>query len=233
MGNKLQNLVQTQRQLLRDVSHELRSPLARLQIGLALAERAAPEQQQAWWPKLVQEGKRLDKLIDEILVLARMQEEAHQPEQVNLPQFLQELKEDCLLLFPHQRIQITCPQELNLLVAKQPLRRALDNLLRNALRFNPSTCPVELKLELEDCNQRVNISIRDQGPGVSPELLSQLTQPFKRAPNQPSPGYGLGLSIAASAAAQLQGRLDLTNHPHTGFIANLNWPVQKLTPSQT
>jgi signal transduction histidine kinase len=79
MGARLQSLIGSQRQLLRDVSHELRSPLARLRIALALAERAKPEQREALWPRLTRECDRLEDLISEILVLARVDADRRMP----------------------------------------------------------------------------------------------------------------------------------------------------------
>lgn len=224
MGQRLQDMINSQRQLLRDVSHELRSPLARLQVGLALAERAPAEKQHELWPKLVLECGRLDALIDEILVLARMEQDSPQAERINLSALLQELREDCLLLAPGQQIDIDCPDALELWLAKAFLQRALDNLLRNALRFNPPGTAIEIRVL--QTQEQLSIGIRDHGPGVSEDLLGQLTHPFIRAQGQQSEGYGLGLSITERAVRQLKGELVLANHPEGGFVASILLPVR-------
>jgi len=225
MGQRLQTMLTSQRQLLRDVSHELRSPLARLQVGIALAERASKEKQEALWPKLTLECQRLDALIDEILVLARMEQETPDPEKVELCDLLQELQGSCELLSPDQKIKLDCPPAIHLNLAKNLLLSALDNLLRNALRFNPKNCPIELTVS--QTAELLTISIRDYGPGVSEDLLIKMTQPFIRAPDQQAEGYGLGLTITERAIEQLGGKLILANHPEKGFIARVQLPYIK------
>lgn len=222
MGQRLQNMLNSQRQLLRDVSHELRSPLARLQVGLALTERAPAQKQQEFWPKLALECERLDTLINEMLVLARMEQETPKPESFELCALLHELQDDCAFFTPEQQIQLNCPTPVNLNLAKSLLQRALDNLLRNAVRFSPADKPVEIQVVLH--SNKLVITIRDHGPGVNDSLLSQLTQPFVREKNQQTTGYGLGLTITERAVHQLGGQLSLANHRHGGFIATIELP---------
>ncbi len=223
MGQRLQGMLSSQRQLLRDVSHELRSPLARLQVGLALAERASDEKRQELWPRLVQECERLDSLIDEILTLARVTREQPSPEQICLRQLLQELQEDAGLLAPDQQVDVHCPENLTLFADSKMLARALDNLLRNALRFNPSGTPVELAA-IRQPGQGILLQVRDHGPGVPDGLLEDLVAPFVRAGGQDANGYGLGLTITQRCVEQLGASLTLENHPEGGFVASILVP---------
>lgn len=224
MGQRLQGMLNSQRQLLRDVSHELRSPLARLQVGLALAERATGEKREQLWPRLNHECQRLDELIDEILALARVAGEQLSLEPVPLRPLLEELASDASLLAPEQHIQLHCPQQLTLQTDARVLQRALDNLLRNALRFNPVGQPVQVTAtSLPD--HKVQLQVRDYGPGAPLELLEQLTEPFVRASEQNASGYGLGLTIALRCIEQLGGSLHLTNHPEGGFVASIHVPI--------
>lgn len=223
MGQRLQGMLSSQRQLLRDVSHELRSPLARLQVGLALAERASDEKRQELWPRLVQECERLDSLIDEILTLARVTREQPSPEQICLRQLLQELQEDAGLLAPDQQVDVHCPENLTLFADSKMLARALDNLLRNALRFNPSGSPVELAA-IRQPGQGILLQVRDHGPGVPDGLLEDLVAPFVRAGGQDANGYGLGLTITQRCVEQLGASLTLENHPEGGFVASILVP---------
>ncbi|WAG77550.1 HAMP domain-containing histidine kinase [Metapseudomonas furukawaii] len=222
MGQRLQGLISSQRQLLRDVSHELRSPLARLRVALALAERAEPEQREALWPRLGQECDRLEALISEILALARLDAEPGARHPIALRQVLEKLREDARLLAPEQEIRLDCEGDPQLEGWPDMLERALDNLLRNALRFNPPGAPVEVTVTQEP--ERLRISVRDHGPGVAAEYLAQLGEPFFRAPNQTGAGHGLGLAIARRAAERHGGGLTLGNHPEGGFIATLELP---------
>lgn len=222
MGQRLQGLISSQRQLLRDVSHELRSPLARLRVALALAERAEPKQREALWPRLGQECDRLEALISEILALARLDAEPGARHPIALRQVLEKLREDARLLAPEQEIRLDCEGNPQLEGWPDMLERALDNLLRNALRFNPPGAPVEVTVTQEP--ERLRISVRDHGPGVAAEYLAQLGEPFFRAPNQTGAGHGLGLAIARRAAERHGGGLTLGNHPEGGFIATLELP---------
>ncbi len=224
MGARLQSLIGSQRQLLRDVSHELRSPLARLRIALALAERASPEERERLWPRLTRECDRLEALISEILVLARVDADNASAEEVDLNPLLKSLQKDAQLGAPDQVVQLTADPELALKGWPTMIERAVDNLLRNAQRFNPQGQPIELHARRH--GERILISVRDHGPGVEAEHLSQLGEPFYRAPGQAAQGHGLGLAIARRAAERHGGSLILANHPDGGFIASIDLPLE-------
>jgi two-component system OmpR family sensor kinase len=228
MGARLQSLIGSQRQLLRDVSHELRSPLARLRIALALAERAGPEERQKLWPRLGRECDRLEALISEILVLARLDADFGSAEPVDLDAILHHLQSDAQLSAAEQQVRVEVHDELALQGWPDMLERALDNLLRNALRFNPAGKPIDVQALRE--GDRLLISVRDHGPGVAAEHLPQLGEPFYRAPGQTAPGYGLGLAIAKRAAERHGGHLNLANHPQGGFVASLDLPLEPIIP---
>ncbi|QXH74531.1 HAMP domain-containing histidine kinase [Pseudomonas atacamensis] len=223
MGARLQSLIGSQRQLLRDVSHELRSPLARLRIALALAERANPLEREKLWPRLTRECDRLEALISEILVLARVDADNASAEEVDLNALLATLQKDAQLSSPEQPVRLQAEPQLNLKGWPTMIERAVDNLLRNAQRFNPSDQPIELHAARQ--GERIVISVRDHGPGVQTEHLSQLGEPFYRAPGQSAAGHGLGLAIAKRAAERHGGTLTLANHPQGGFVASLELPL--------
>nr|WP_274706109.1 MULTISPECIES: HAMP domain-containing sensor histidine kinase [unclassified Pseudomonas] len=223
MGARLQSLIGSQRQLLRDVSHELRSPLARLRIALALAERANPEEREKLWPRLTRECDRLEALISEILVLARVDADNASAEEVDLNALLGALQKDAQLGSPEQTVRLEAEPQLNLKGWPTMIERALDNLLRNAQRFNPPEQPIDLQAWRQ--GERIVISVRDHGPGVQAEHLSQLAEPFYRAPGQTAAGHGLGLAIAKRAAERHGGTLTLANHPQGGFVASLELPL--------
>jgi len=223
MGARLQSLISSQRQLLRDVSHELRSPLARLRIALALAERASPEEREKLWPRLTRECDRLESLISEILTLARVDADQASAEHVELNALLNNLQKDASLSAPEQPVQLNAEPGLALSGWPTMIERAVDNLLRNAQRFNPPGQPIELTAQRE--GEHITLSVRDHGPGVAEEHLAQLGEPFFRAPGQTAAGHGLGLAIARRAAERHGGRLTLANHPDGGFIAALELPL--------
>lgn len=224
MGARLQSLIGSQRQLLRDVSHELRSPLARLRVALALAERAEPQQRAALWPRLTRECDRLEDLISEILELARVDAEQAHPEPVDLPALLGSVCKDAQLAAPKQDIRWTVAPQVSVQGWPTLIERAVDNLVRNALRFNPEGKPIELMAEQEA--RGVVVSVRDHGPGIAPEHLAQLGEPFFRAPGQTAAGHGLGLAIARKAVERHGGVLELSNHAQGGFEARLVLPAE-------
>ncbi|MBX8533520.1 HAMP domain-containing histidine kinase [Pseudomonas cichorii] len=228
MGARLQSLIGSQRQLLRDVSHELRSPLARLRIALALAERAEPAEREKLWPRLGRECDRLEALISEILALARLDADFGSPEPVELGSMLQRLKNDTQLDDEPQNIRVQVQDNLQLQGWPDMLERAVDNLLRNALRFSPPGQPIDV--QAVRVGNHVQLSVRDRGPGVAAEHLSQLGEPFYRAPGQTAPGHGLGLAIAKRAAERHGGSLTLGNHPEGGFLATLEIPLEPVNP---
>ncbi|MCF5827322.1 sensor histidine kinase, partial [Pseudomonas syringae] len=229
MGARLQTLIGSQRQLLRDVSHELRSPLARLRIALALAERAEPAEREKLWPRLGRECDRLEALISEILALARLDADFGGPEPVNLDELLHRLKHDTHLDGAEQNIRVEVHSGLQLQGWPDMIERALDNLLRNALRFNVPGQSIDL--QAVQVGDHVRLSVRDHGPGVAAEHLAQLGEPFYRAPGQSTPGHGLGLAIAKRAAERHGGSLILGNPPDGGFVATLDLPLEPVIPS--
>lgn len=229
MGARLQSLIGSQRQLLRDVSHELRSPLARLRIALALAERATPEERETIWPRLTKECDRLEALISEILALARLDADPGAPTRIDMPSIFQQLEDNARIVSPAQRIETRMNADIELLGWPDMLERALDNLLRNALRFNPEGQPIELNARRE--GDSALLSIRDHGPGVDQAHLAQLSEPFFRAPGQTTAGHGLGLAIARRAAERHGGELLLDNHPDGGFVASLKLPLGSTAPT--
>ncbi len=224
MGARLQSLIGSQRQLLRDVSHELRSPLARLRIALALAERSGAEERERLWPRLTRECDRLEALISEILTLARVDADQASAEEVDLNALLTILQKETVLGSPQQPVQLDVEPALSLRGWPTMIERALDNLLRNAQRFNPEGQAIEVLARRQ--GERIEISVRDHGPGVDAGHLAQLGEPFFRAPGQTAAGHGLGLAIARRAAERHGGNLVLANHPEGGFVARLDLPLE-------
>ena len=133
------------------------------------------------------------------------------------------MRKDALLSAPEQEVRLQAQAGLTLQGWPTLIERAVDNLLRNALRFNPAGQPIEISAEREQ--DRIVLTVRDHGPGVAAEYLAQLGEPFFRAPGQQAAGHGLGLAIARKAAERHGGSLVLANHPQGGFVARLELPV--------
>jgi signal transduction histidine kinase len=132
------------------------------------------------------------------------------------------VRKDAQLSAPEQDVKLEAQPGLTLQGWPTLIERAVDNLVRNALRFNPQGQPIEISAQREP--GQIVLSVRDHGPGVAPEHLAQLGEPFFRAPGQEAAGHGLGLAIARKAAERHGGSLVLENHPQGGFVARLELP---------
>ncbi len=224
-----------QEDLLHDVSHELRAPLARLQVGVALAELAAPNN--AAIAKMHTQCERMNALIQRILEYSRLQSATQASAQcaafeepntktiapINLQTLLVQVADDITFEFSDTVVSVY-GNDHPAHVRGDPnlLQSALENLMRNACKHTPPKTPVELHLTHGD--KTWQLTVRDYGPGVT-EDPNNLLKPFYRAGGQMhTEGFGLGLSIAARAIKALGGTLVLTNHPEGGLEATINLP---------
>ncbi len=220
MANYVEDTLTAQQRLLQDVSHELRAPLARLQVAAGLAEQRLGEGD-ATAARINQECERLDGLIGEILSLSRLDRTDPGGETFQLQRALEELVADARFTHPQRQITLEVePAGLQLAVNPLLLQRSLGNCLSNALKYTPVESPVELRASR--VRGGLEIRLRDHGPGVSDELLQRMTEPFVRGSGGHGDGYGLGLSIARRALERLGGRLSQRNHPDGG-LEQLLW----------
>ena len=228
MAERLRSLLESQRQLLRDVSHELRSPLARLQIALGLARRPNANLEQEF-DRIEQETQRLDELIGEILSLSRLEDPSHEliAEQVNLEELLETLAENARVEAEPRLVRVELQVAAALCVEgdRELLFRAIENVVRNAVRFAPEGSAVELSARAQ--GERAVVRVVDHGPGVPPELLEGIFEPFFRvghARDRDSGGYGIGLAITARVAALHGGSIRACNLPGGGLQVDMTLP---------
>ncbi|GAA6131625.1 HAMP domain-containing sensor histidine kinase [Halopseudomonas sabulinigri] len=223
MAEQVQNLLDSQQQLMRDISHELRSPLARLRIGLALGSQPDRAADAALWQRLDRECDRLDRLIDAILTLSRLDSQAEPAQTFALDPLLRRVVEDAQFATPELTINLQGASQLQLSGWPEQLASAIDNLLRNAQRFSPPEG--QIRVQVDAAAAHCEISIEDEGSGVAEPWLSKLSEPFVRVPGQPADsGYGLGLTIAARAIARHNGTLRFDCAPQRGLRAIIRLP---------
>ncbi|WP_150303469.1 HAMP domain-containing sensor histidine kinase [Pseudomonas saliphila] len=229
MGERVQSLLDSQRQLMRDISHELRSPLARMRIALAIGSKQELRPDDPLWQRLDKECTRVDRLIDDILTLSRLDTQDLPAEQFDLDQMVSDVVEDArFAAHGQQTLEIDGHTQATLRGWREQLSAALDNLLRNALRFSPADGVIRVRLETTAHSYRIRVE--DQGPGVSDEWISQLGEPFVRVPDQPADsGHGLGLAIARRAVARHAGTLSFSSTESGGFAAVIE--LDKSQPS--
>ncbi|MCL2297330.1 MAG: HAMP domain-containing histidine kinase [Proteobacteria bacterium] len=229
MGEHLQTQIASQRQLLRDVSHELRSPLTRLRIALGLAERKAEahETSPETWEKLQRECDHLDRLIDEILTLSRFSSHSDSQPEAPQPINLSALLHETLAEFPDLPVNFEIAAELWVNGWPTWLEKALSNLVRNAARFNPPDAALDVVLSTDGATH--TLRLRDHGPGCDPALLPRLGEPFLRAPGQKTTGYGLGLAITKRAIERHSGTITFSLPPDGGFQVEITLPAATST----
>ena len=230
MAERLRALLASHRELLRDVSHELRSPLARLQIALGLARRPNANLEQEF-DRIEQETARLDELIGEILSLSRLDDPARAQvmEPVNLEELIETQVDNARVESEPRSIHVLIQAMAPLTIPgdRELLYRAVENVLRNAVRFSPEGGMVEVAVERT--LEQALIRIRDHGPGVPNDLLARIFEPFfsvASARDRESSGYGIGLAITARVAALHGGSVRAKNAEDGGLVVEIALPLR-------
>jgi two-component system sensor histidine kinase CpxA len=245
MAERIQSLMESERRLLGDISHELRSPLARLQVALDLASQTADPETLGFLDRIERESGRLNGLIGHLLTLTRLENAGAEArrEPVDLAQIVREVAADAdfeargnnrsVIVRNAEKCQVAGNAEL--------LRSAIENVVRNGVRYTNESTAVEISLEcrpdsidrdasmVRDTNKRhAIIRVRDHGPGVPPEALEHLFRAFYRvadARDRQSGGVGLGLSITARAVHLHGGQVVAANAPDGGLVVELKIPI--------
>ena len=232
MAERLEALLDGQRRLLRDVSHELRSPLARLGVALELARRRSGTDVQEALDRIERESARLDQLVGQLLLLERL--EVGQPgvdrAAFDLCEIFAEVVEDAAFEAAANGCEVRFEPNEACLFDGYPelMRSALDNVLRNAVRHTGEGTAVEATLTMTA--GEVTLTIRDHGPGILDEQIKTLFEPFSRvsdARDRASGGAGLGLAISDRAVRVHGGSIEAHNHPGGGLEVVIRLPVDR------
>lgn len=218
MAARLQTLVESQRRLLHDVSHEMRAPLARLQVTADLMERS-PQQRAELTARLHADIERMNHLVNELLTLARLEtgNTGMQPERILLHELLDAIASDAQFdaAQKHCEIVVDCPPTLELVVHHELLHRAIDNVVRNAIRHAPGHSRIALRGSVDE--RQAQIAVEDQGEGVAEAELMSIFDPFVRGAKTRGEGYGLGLAITRRALEAHGGTVASENLAEGGF----------------
>ena len=217
MADKSQELLHGRQQLLRDISHELRSPLARLQVALALARRQGP----GALDRIERDLLRLEELIGEVLALSRLEAspDIRLDETVPLSALIDEIVGDTRLEADQKPCALNAQVEpgISLQGNAELLRRAIENIVRNAIKYTAEHSTVMLALTADE--RDIHVQVGDRGPGVTPGELTAIFDPFVRldsARERHTGGYGLGLAIARKAV-ELHGGVILARNRDDGL----------------
>lgn len=227
MAEQIQALITDKEVLLRDVSHELRSPLARIRVALALAERKADGSARQDLERIDQETERLDQLVGQILTLARLRSSRlEQDVDVDLKQLVSEVVADARFEQADAGIEFEAGAAPTIQGNPGELASAVENVLRNALLHSGPNAEVEVRVERS--GPEVVITVADNGPGVPEQDLQRLFEPFycvDPSRDHKQSGYGLGLAIAARIVERHGGKVEADNRPGGGLTVSFRLPA--------
>lgn len=224
MANQLKVLVDAQQQLLHDISHELRSPLTRMQAAIGLLRQDPARLEMLG--RIERESERMDTLIEALLTLARLQgrPESIQRESLDIVELLAMIVEDAQfeagLKGCHVQLQGGAP--FIACASGELLYRCFENVIRNAVRYTRPDTRVRVSAQVSADSNRLTVLITDQGPGVEPDRLQRIFHLFERGPEDASAGFGLGLAIAARAVQMHGGNIVARNAPGGGLTVEIN-----------
>jgi two-component system sensor histidine kinase CpxA len=236
MAERLQSLVAAHKLLIRDVTHELRSPLARLAVALELAKDSPPEAVHAHLARIEHESLRLNSLIAHLLSFSYIDSIRDLPHSVliNLTSLVQELMPDVQYEAGGRQCSIitTTNSDSTVTGDAEMLRRALENIVRNAIRYSPAGGTVEITIDREERAGRLDAVLRvsDSGPGVADDKLDLILNPFYRAADMrrtSSSGFGIGLAIANRAARLHSGQIIAKNRAGGGLVVEMLIPLSR------
>lgn len=232
MAEELESLIHSKERLLQDISHELRSPLARLHIAIEIGRKVTQGTAEAAFDRMETECLRLNTLIGEILNFARLDKSTDelQKTEVSILDLLTKVTEDANFESTGEtkRVRILSKIDYHPIIDERLVHRAIENIVRNALRYSPPNEPVSISYTLNETNDVLFIDIEDKGPGVPEEQLETIFNPFYRVDSsrtKTTGGYGLGLAIAQKAISLHNGRIVATNRKGGGLKIRIYLPL--------
>ena len=236
MAERVADLIDAQRRLIGDISHEIKSPLARLSVALGLARRTAETYAPRQFDRMERELDRLSMLSGELLTLAKLEQGAAPAPlaPVELGAVVARVLSDATFESQTRMGDVVLHQHKGpLMVAgdEDLLRRAIENVVRNAIFYTSPGTKVEIALASPD-GRSAALEIRDHGPGVPEEALPHLFEPFYRvdqARARKTGGAGVGLSICERAVRLHGGTIAARNASPRGLIVDISLPLADAT----
>jgi two-component system OmpR family sensor kinase len=227
MAERIQALVTAKETLLRDVSHELRSPLARIRMALALAERRAGAAAGPDLARIEREAERLDALVGQVMTLTRLRTtDAPCRDIVRLDSLVGEVVDDARFEYPDAKVEYLAPRDVSLRGDADGLKSAIENVVRNALTYGDRTKPIEVRLDATPSTATVRVL--DRGPGVPETELERIFEPFYRTDksrDHRQDGQGIGLAITARVTELHGGTVKAVNRAEGGLEISLKLPL--------
>jgi len=231
MAERLENLVNAQSRLLNDISHELRSPLARLSVALELARQRSGAEAVGALERIDLEANRLNELIGKLLTIARLDsgEDGIRKALVHLEDLIVDVAADAEFEAQSRDcgVRVSIKEDLVVCGSAALLRSALENVVRNALRYTREHTEVEIELDRSPAGA-ARITVTDSGPGVPEEAIPKLFRPFYRiddARGRQTGGVGLGLAITDRSVRLYGGTVTAVNRPSGGLQVVITLPL--------
>jgi two-component system sensor histidine kinase CpxA len=240
MAERIEQLVDSQSRLLKDVSHELRSPLARLGVALGLARQRGTPEVEPSLNRIELEADRLNQLIQRLLTISRLESgtDGLRKTRLSLRELVEQVAHDAEYESPGRGCRVTAStttdaaEEFLVEGDADLLRSAVENVVRNATRYTSEGTTVEVRLERQPAangnGDEIVVRVSDSGPGVPDEALAKIFEPFYRlddARNRQTGGAGLGLSIADRAIRLHGGQLRASNRKEGGLQVEIRIPA--------
>lgn len=234
MAEQIENLVTVQSRLLKDISHELRSPLARLTVALELARQRTGPEAKAILDRISLESSRMNELIGSLMTISRLESGVGSLRKVplELEQIVDEVARDAAFEAQARSCQVEAEiiDELPLLGDPALLRSAIENVVRNATRYTAEGTTVKIRAEAAQrgATREALILVNDAGPGVPAESLHEIFRPFYRiddARGRSTGGVGLGLAITDQAVRLHGGSVRASNLPGGGLSVEIRLPL--------
>ncbi len=235
MAGELRTLIQSERNLLSGVSHELRSPIARMRLALTLARDAEDDERSEMLDRIEQDTIQLDSMLEQILTVARLESGQHKPrfELLSLNDILDDVLHDAKFEAAATGANIAFQGDGDIQVNGDAglLRSAIENIVRNAIFYSGQGGKIEVQLSRQD--DAALVCVRDNGPGVPESTLPLLFKPFYRVDDSrgtTTGGMGLGLAIVRNAVLAHGGGVSARNVLPHGLEVELRLPIP--SPSQ-
>jgi len=234
MAERIEALVDVQQRLLRDISHELRSPLARLNVALELARQRSGENLGTVLDRIERESERLNELISELLTLTLLESGTEKIEKtpIDLESLIGSIVEDSNFEARDRNrlVEIVASSKVMVSGSAEMLHRAVENVVRNAIRYTDESTAVEVSLLAQEIDgQKVAIiRVRDHGPGVPEAALSRMFRPFYRVEDdrgRHTGGTGIGLAITERSIQLHGGTITVSNATDGGLVVEMMLPA--------
>ena len=235
MAEQIGSLMALQKQLLADISHELRSPLARLKVALEIARRQTGPEAAKTLNRIEQEADLMNEMIGHLLTLRRIESGTVQivMKPVDLTHMVRQIASDAAFESVGENRQVVLSEmdECHVVGNEELLRRAVENVVRNAIRYTPENTSVDIRVRktLQGDAAYADIEVRDHGPGVPDSHIANLFRPFYRvsdARERITGGTGLGLAITERALKIHHGNATARNASDGGLIVTIQLPLQ-------